>query len=173
MNPALSVLLKSTSLSLKRRQVLKSRISILSFGAWYFDFYWNRRLILVFVYRLSSGLCVSGSSRRLLFVYWFSSALCCFGLNRCRLVVPLSFLIIRMLRKHRTLSASIGLTACPLTFMDRLLLLLLALCGPLVRVDHISWCRLLVDVNHSLYQHLLEVQCAVQNMFNKRVTDRG
>jgi len=31
----------------------------------------------------------------------------------------------------------------------------------------------LVDVNYSLYQHLLEIQCAVQNIFKERVMDRG
>jgi hypothetical protein len=47
------------------------------------------------------------------------------------------------------------------------------MCRLLVRVDHLSSCRLLVDVSYSLYQHLLEIQCAVRNIFNERVMDRG
>jgi len=47
-----------------------------------------------------------------------------------------------------------------------LLHLLLSLCRLLVRVGHLSSCRLLVDVNYSLYQHPSEIQCAVQNIFN-------
>jgi hypothetical protein len=46
-------------------------------------------------------------------------------------------------------------------------------CRLLVRVDHLSSRRLLVDVNYSLYQHLLEIQCAVQNIFYEQVMDRG
>jgi len=43
----------------------------------------------------------------------------------------------------------------------------------LVCVDHLSSRRLLVDVNYSLYQHPSEIQCAVQNILNERVMDRG
>jgi len=34
-------------------------------------------------------------------------------------------------------------------------------------------CRLPLLVDYSLYQHLLEIQCAVRNIFNERVMDRG
>jgi len=53
----------------------------------------------------------------------------------------------------------------------------------LFRIDHSTFSRLCVDysfvsttsprVNYSLCQHLLEMQCAVQNIFNERVMDRG
>jgi hypothetical protein len=44
----------------------------------------------------------------------------------------------------------------------RLLPLVLSVCQLLICVDHLSSRRLLVDVNYSLYQHLLDIQCAVQ-----------
>jgi len=90
--------------------------------------------------------CSSGSSRHLLvfvtasplplfqwieptsiscLVYRFSSALCCSGSNRRLIVAPSLFPNLRRLRKHRTLSASIGLTACPLSFLSRLRVLYL------------------------------------------------
>jgi len=59
------------------------------------------------------------------FVYRFSSALCCSGSNRRLIVVPLSFPKLRRLQKHRTSSTSIGLTACPLSFLSRLRVLYL------------------------------------------------
>jgi len=60
-----------------------------------------------------------------LFVYRFSSALCCIGLNRRLIVVPLLFPKLRRLQKHRTSSTSIGVTACPLSFLSRLRVLYL------------------------------------------------
>jgi hypothetical protein len=39
------------------------------------------------------------------------------------------------------------------------------------RIDYSSFYSLCVD--YSLYQHLLDIQCAVQNIFNERVMDRG
>jgi len=55
----------------------------------------------------------------------------------------------------------------------RLFHLLPFMCRLLVRVDHLSSRRLLVDVSFSLYQHLLEIQCAVRNILNEQVMDRG
>ena len=51
--------------------------------------------------------------------------MCCTGSNRRLIVVPLLFPELRRVQKHRTLSTSIGLTACPLSFLSRLRVLYL------------------------------------------------
>ena len=56
---------------------------------------------------------------------------------------------------------------CQVLVPYRLLHLLPFVCRLLVRVDHLSSRRLLVDVNHSLYQHLLEIQCAIEHIYNE------
>ena len=62
---------------------------------------------------------------------------------------------------------------CQVLVPYRPLHLLPFVCRLLVRVDHLSSRRLLVGDNYSLYQHLSEILCAVQNIFNERVMDRG
>jgi len=129
MSPALSVLWNQHLLVLsflKRRQLLKSRISTLSFWSPPLEFCRNRCLLLVFVTASPLPLFqwIEPTSISYL-VYRFSSALCCSGSNRRLIVVPLSFPKLCRLQKHQTSSTRIGLTAGPLSFLSRLRVLYL------------------------------------------------
>jgi len=116
--PAAFCSLESTSTSFiisEAPPAIKVLYLTLSFEVRHIEFCWNRCLLLVLVYHLSSALCSRGSSRHLLvFVYRFSTAFCCIGLNRCLMIVPASILKLHSLQNHRTPAKSIGLTACPL-----------------------------------------------------------